>query len=57
MKYINYLIIIFYIYVYIKGAKKDSFTFGNEIYNFDGEEMGESLSKVYLILKIIIKSI
>jgi len=29
----------------IKGAKKDSFTFGNEIYNFDGEEMGESLSK------------
>jgi len=29
----------------IKGAKKDSFTFGNEIYNFDGEEMGESLAK------------
>jgi len=27
------------------GSKKDSFTFGNEIYNFDGEEMGESLTK------------
>jgi len=29
----------------IKGGKKDSFTFGNEIYSFDGEEMGESLAK------------
>jgi len=28
------------------GSKKDnSFTFGNEVYNFDGDEMGESLSK------------
>jgi len=27
------------------GGKKDSFTFGNEIYNFDGEEMSDSLTK------------
>jgi len=29
----------------IKGSKNNSFTFNNEVYNFDGEEMGESLSK------------
>lgn len=29
----------------VGSGKKDSFTFGNEVYNFDGEEMEQSLTK------------